>query len=168
MRKLLKVKKWGGENAAELWKSSKNVVCDFKKWIKQLVVVSAIRSPEFNTTDKLIELWKMLWNYDDNFNSINLLIDEIKIFHLDIAKQKLDCPSTDLLDGIWEKFEILRENIIYWSCNKNIIPSEKNDYLINTKNWDISILWFWEIVSSLKSSYISWNYRNNSSIKNFI
>jgi len=31
MNEILKVKKWGGENAAELIKSPKNIVDDFKK-----------------------------------------------------------------------------------------------------------------------------------------
>lgn len=44
MLKQLKVKKWWWENAAELTKSPTNVVNDFTDWIKQVVVVSAMRS----------------------------------------------------------------------------------------------------------------------------
>jgi len=50
------IKKLGGENAAELDKSARNIWEDFENGKTQAVVVSAIRSSEFNTTDKLIEL----------------------------------------------------------------------------------------------------------------
>lgn len=38
------VKKLGWENAAELSKSSKNIYDDYKKWFKQVTIVSSIRS----------------------------------------------------------------------------------------------------------------------------
>lgn len=56
MSEVISVKKWGWENAAELVKSPRNVLVDHINWIKQAVIVSAIRSSSFNTTDKLIEV----------------------------------------------------------------------------------------------------------------
>ena len=54
------VKKLGWENAAQLHKSAANIYRDYVEWKNQAIVVSAMRSPDFNTTDKLILLWKEL------------------------------------------------------------------------------------------------------------
>lgn len=51
------VKKLGGENAAEMFESARNVINDAKSWVQQAVVISAMRSSEFNTTDELIKIW---------------------------------------------------------------------------------------------------------------
>ena len=45
------VKKLGWENAAQLHNSAKNIFDDFVEWKNQAIVVSAMRSSEFNTTD---------------------------------------------------------------------------------------------------------------------
>jgi hypothetical protein len=51
-----------------------------------LVVVSAIRSPEFNTTDNLIELALLL---QQDISLTYLKIEEIKSFHINLLKEKI-------------------------------------------------------------------------------
>jgi len=87
MLEQLKVKKWWGENAAEFKKSPENVVNDFRDSINQVIVVSAVRSPEFNTTDNLIKLADLLKLQE--FNKAYNKILEIEEFHKDILKEKL-------------------------------------------------------------------------------
>jgi aspartate kinase len=57
---------------------------------------------------------------------------------------------------IINRFNELQDDIslFLWNKNKNIIPSKNNDYLIDTKDKQISLLWFWEILSSEIQSYI--------------
>ena len=118
MNELLKVKKWGGENAAELELSPQNVVKDFREWIKQAVVVSAIRAPEikkwtviipeFNTTDKLIKIWELLNRQIVNERDILLKVLELREFHLKIVKEKINDTNQSLInevDDVFEKFE---------------------------------------------------------------
>ena len=147
LKEELVVKKWWGENAAELNKSPQNVVSDFVKWIKQAIVVSAIRSPDFNTTDNLIELAELLEL--NNKEKIYSKINEIKDFHINIIKEKnLDSPK--LIKEVKNFFD---ENLIkkiknYLSEDNKININKKNDYSIN--NWDktFSLIWFWEELSA--------------------
>lgn len=148
MKEALKVKKWWGENAAELTQSPQNVLADFRKWVEQVLVVSAIRSPKFNTTDKLIIIWKLLWDTKITFQEVESKIEELKEFHLDIIKEKLENVSQDLLDYVAQQFDLFKAHIEFWCVNKQIIPNKENDYLINTQNWSISIIWFWEYISA--------------------
>ena len=89
MRGELRVKKWGGENAAELSRSPQNIVLDFQNGVKQAVVVSAIRSSEFNTTDHLIKIGKLLSQHP-SFEEVQVLIDELKEFHFTIVDEKIE------------------------------------------------------------------------------
>jgi len=144
------IKKLGGENAAELDKSAKNIWEDFENGKIQAVVVSAIRSSEFNTTDKLIELWNLIWIKKVNINLIKEKIENLKNFHLNILDKKLLCSKTKIIDIVEAEFNFLLESIYYYleSKNNKIIPSISNDYSIKLKwNKKLSILWFWEIVS---------------------
>lgn len=149
MLEQMKVKKWGGENAAELVKSPKNVLDDFNLWIKQAIVVSAIRSPEFNTTDQLIKIGNLLSKEDLDQVAVNTLIKEIKDFHIEIIKQKLPWNNDKILNQLFNVFYKFTYDISDWINNKKIIPSKSNDYTINTQDGLLSIIWFWEMLSAL-------------------
>ncbi len=158
MENMLRVKKWGGENAAEFIDSPANVLKDYRAWIKQAVVVSAIRSSnfknkDFNTTDKLIKIGEMLKEKTPVLNNIMDIIIEIKDFHLETVEDKIKNIDTqrNLKILIEKKFNELMEDIILyvWDATKLIEPSKQNDYLIVTRYWKTSILWFWEELSAL-------------------
>lgn len=152
MNEILKVKKWGGENAAELIKSPQNVVDDFKKWIKQAIVVSAIRSPEYNTTDNLIELWKMLWNKNIDFDSVKAKVEEIRDFHISIAESKW---VMNINKYITDRFyDFLMKITFNISLHDWTTPTIYNDFLVKWIDKEVSILWFWEIISSEIQSLI--------------
>ncbi len=140
MNKQLKIKKWWWENAAEFKKSPQNILNDFIEWNKQVVVVSAIRSPEFNTTDNLIKLAVFLINWENKEAYEQIL--KIRDFHIWIMKEK-----------IWENKEI--ENFIenYIKANLSIkinnwINLNSKDKIYPNKNNDYSI-WNWEEKFSL-------------------
>lgn len=145
----MQIKKWWGENAAEFVQSPQNIVNDFNKWLKQVVVVSAIRSPEYNTTDKLIELWKELTYPEIDKTSVLSKIESIRDFHLEMLDVKIPWGNYEIKKNIIKIFYELSFSIFYWINREDkIYPSKENDYLINTQNWDLSIIWFWEILSA--------------------
>ncbi len=148
-----------------------NILNDFEKWILQSVVISAMRSKEFNTTDNLINIWNELWEFK-KFSKIQKMIEEIKQFHFDLAKQKIKDKNILnnlylILNQIFTNFEnIIWEWILKW--DKSILPWKNNDYTISI-NWkSYSIIWFWEQVSAkvfstvLNSKAKTLNIINNS------
>lgn len=149
MREQFLVKKWGWENAWELKNSPDNIVLDFLNNIKQSVVVSAIRSPDYNTTDNLIELWKLLSKKDLNFKFVLEKIEELKFFHLSIVDEKIPFDNESIKKYIEEKFIEFTYSLALWfhSENKNT-PNKEDDYTINNWESSLSILWFWENLSA--------------------
>lgn len=146
----IKIKKLWGENAAELAKSAKNIHDDYTNNRLQAIVVSAMRSPEFNTTDNLIALARLIAEKQIDQEKVFMQIELIKQFHIDNLNQKLVCSKNKLIELITDEFEKLKELILYYIENKenNIIPNSWNDYSIIDKDWNyFSILWFWESVS---------------------
>lgn len=128
MKQNLKIKKWWWENAAELTKSPKNIIKDFELSNKQIVVVSAIRSQDFNTTDELIELWILLSFSDIDVKTVNKQVSKIKDFHLGIASKHKNEFIQKIIE---EKFVEFGEDILYYTkSNKSIVPSKENDYSI--------------------------------------
>jgi len=145
----LKVKKWWWENASELIKSPNNIVNDYQKWIKQVVVVSAIRDDKTNTTDNLIEIWKLLWEKNIDFYKVKEKIEKIRDFHISIAKEKWVKNFDKIKDYIINKFEQFLMKITYNISSHNwIIPNKENDYSVQWIDKKISILWIWEILSA--------------------
>lgn len=143
------IKKLWGENTAELHKSSKNIYDDFIMWTKQAVVVSAIRSPDFNTTDKLIELGCLLKRQNVALDDCKEVINELKYFHLNILKQKLLCSEEKFIEVIESQFALLELSIGWYISQSTlaISPSANNDYSIPLERWGVlSILGFGEIV----------------------
>jgi bifunctional aspartokinase / homoserine dehydrogenase 1 len=142
------VKKWGGENASELVRSPQNVVNDFLNWVKQAVVVSAIRSSDFNTTDALISIWNSLNKWEDK----SIIISKVQIlkqFHIDMVNEKLWINWNEVLNYIEIAFSEFIENINqYLNSHNKTKPTRKNDYSIETQNWLFSIIWFWEELSA--------------------
>lgn len=148
MRPELRVKKWGGENAAELTRSPQNIVLDFQNGVKQVVVVSPIRSPEFNTTDHLIKIGKVL-SQNPSFEAVQVFIDELKEFHFTIVDEKIAGETSEIKSYINEAFLHCTKNIQgYLQSPWNVVPSKENDYSINTELWLFSIVWFWEVLSA--------------------
>jgi len=143
----LSVKKWGWENAAELVKSPSNVFVDNNNWLKQVVVVSAIRSNYFNTTDQLIEIWEMIKS-KCNFWEIKYKLMLIKDFHFSIIDEKISWDTKDLKEYINQVFQKLLSDIDYSYQNQYETPNKENDYSIVTTNWFRSIIWFWEELSA--------------------
>jgi len=152
MNEILKVKKWGGENAAELIKSPKNIVDDFKKWIRQAVIVSAMRSSKYNTTDNLIELWKMLWEKKIDFDSIQAKVREIRDFHISIAENKWIINISKYIADRFDNF--LMKITFNLSSHYWITPTINNDFLVKWIDKNFSVIWFWEVISSEIQSLI--------------
>jgi len=145
-----KIKKLWGENAAQLSKSAKNILHDYTAWNVQVVVVSAMRSPEFNTTDKLILIWKLLQNEKVDVNQVEWLVDQLEQFHLDTLEEKILCSKESLIDLVEKSFVQFRKNISYFVANSwdKTIPNDGNDYCIETdEQKPFSILWFGEAIS---------------------
>jgi len=146
------VKKLGWENTAQINSSARNIFNDFIKWKNQAIVVSAMRSPEFNTTDKLILLWEELSKEKINKEIVFKIINKIKNFHLKLLETELLCNKEKIIEVVENIFNDFEENIKYFVKNnqnsKNII-SKTNDYSIELKNGKkLSIIGFWEIVSA--------------------
>ena len=151
----LLVKKWWWENAAELIKSPQNIVKDFSLWTKQIIVVSALRSAVFNTTDMLKNIWKELVEERINREKIIELIDNIRYFHLSIIQEKLGWENLELIKKVNDFFDKFKNDILYYIENIKIIPSSGNDYIINTRSWkNISLIWFWEDLSAQIQSIV--------------
>jgi aspartate kinase len=145
----LKIKKWWWENAAEFKKSPDNILKDFEKKINQIVVVSAVRSTNFNTTDNLIELAWLLNNnsLEDAYNKIL----EIQNFHLEILKEKL-WDNSEIESFINEFFiNYLWKTINDWINfnGEKIYPNKDNDYSIWFWDKYLSLIWIWEELSAL-------------------
>ncbi len=144
------VKKLGGENAAELHKSAKNIYDDYQVWKNQVVVVSAMRSSNFNTTDKLILIGKKLSEKKINTQELFKIIQELEDFHLGILEEKLLCGKEKLIKIIKAEFSLLRDiiyNFLQDTHDQKIIPEQRNDYSIMLETGEvISILWFGERV----------------------
>ena len=113
MSESLSVKKWGWENAAELVKSPHNVFIDHINWVKQAIVVSAIRSSDFNTTDKLIEIWELIKS-KSSFWEVKIKLMEIRDFHFFIIDEKISWDTTELKEYINQIFQNLLYAIFYW------------------------------------------------------
>ena len=143
------VKKLGWENAAEMLKSAGNVIDGAKVWVKQAVVISAMRSSEFNTTDKLIKIWNAI-NTED-FHQADTLIKEIWDFHRAIIKervwsvQRVYEEADEILEGEIRNFW----NIVRYAFERKKKVSKDNDYTVLDKDWNPhSIIGFWEVLSA--------------------
>ncbi len=151
------VKKMWWENAAELYKSCQNILDDHRKWKKQIVVVSAIRSQKTNTTDYLIELGKLLGEEKPNIEKALEILNTIHLFHREVSAEKLSEYDIKVEEFIDTFFKILQSDIHYYikQENKIIIPCPENDYsIVNHKGKVISLLWFWEYLSSEILSHV--------------
>ena len=145
----LKVKKWWWENAAEFKKSPENVILDFKNSIKQVIVVSAVRSDSFNTTDNLINVAELLnkWDLDEAYEKIV----DIEEFHKKVLIEKYweneeikNFITNYFIDNLWRK---INDWINYKSDDK-IYPIKDNDYTIWYWDESFSIIGFWEELSA--------------------
>lgn len=144
------IKKLWWENAAELDWSSKNIYNDYKKWINQTIIVSAIRWTEFNTTDNLIKIWNLLSKKEIDEIKVFELINMLEKFHIDILNKKLKCNKKEIEELVKSEFKVFKSNIEKYIklSTKTIIPNSLNDYSINIWEGKIfPIIWFWETIS---------------------
>lgn len=145
------------ENAAELYKSCINILEDYDKGKKQIVVVSAMRSPETNTTDYLIKLGHLLAEENIDEKKVLDILSDIQDFHKEVSCEKLSQYDINIEEYIDTFFIDVAENIRFYihQKDKEIIPSIENDYSIIDKAWNtISLLWFWEKISSEILSHV--------------
>ncbi|MCD5374888.1 hypothetical protein LR010_00360 [Candidatus Gracilibacteria bacterium] len=145
------VKKLGGENAAELYKSSLNILEDNKQGKKQIIVVSAIRSPQVNTTDHLIEIGQQLGQSIIDKKEVWRIVDILHDFHLYIAQEKLSIHGIDISEFVEELFEQFKGKIEFYMnlLDSELKPSSHNDYSLQDKNGDVfSLVGFGELLSS--------------------
>ena len=178
------VKKLGWENAAQLHNSAANIYKDFIAWNSQTVVVSAMRSPDFNTTDQLINLWKELWYEIIEEKIVFDIIDNIKNFHLNLLKCEMLCSKDKLIKIVEDLFLDFKQSISKFILEKNkkLLPLKENDYSIELENWEkLSIIGFWEkisakiisgVIDSMSTNWICsksidlWNIISNNDLEN--
>lgn len=147
------VKKLWGENAAELYQSTLNIIEDAKQEKSQIIVLSAMRSEDFNTTDVLIQIGDVLEQWWDDVSKLPNLLTSIYEFHKDLIDIKLEGSGIDtkhvhkILDTEFQYFE---ESISEALLTDDSEFSKENDYSCIWKNGEtLSILGFWEKLSSL-------------------
>lgn len=145
------VKKLWWENASEISKSCENILKDLNDWKKQVIVVSAMRSSDFNTTDKLILIWKTLQNINPSPNLLEKQIEEIEKFHIDLIREQwfsLDKNVSECLDKEFSNFKFHINKYLEERDNYIQKPHSYNDYTLFFQNWAIySLLAFWEVLS---------------------
>lgn len=146
--------KWGWENA---WFQKENAKVLSERTGKQAIVVSAMRSDEFNTTSQLIHLADLLAHRPESYQ------DDVYEIHYQMREF-----HQDLLSSQWASDSILREcRVIFWELESRItsyivdiipttteytIPTVENDYSISYKERGrikkFSLAWFWEYISA--------------------
>lgn len=155
------VKKWWWENSAELSKSAQNVQKDVAKWLHQAIVVSAIRSENFNTTDKLIEIGKLMKQKSD-IALVKEKLFEIQEFHFSVVDQNFRWEEIIIKEKIAQKFQELIDVIESW-YTQNVVafPSKENDYSLQIDWWSLSLIGFGENLSA----YVQEEVLNSIKIK---
>lgn len=151
-KKFMKVKKIWGENSWEGAKNNIHVNWDYEQWNTQALVVSAMRSDDFNTTKNLEALG---WYLDaQDFAEAYRKLDEIKRFHSRLIKKNGWKNWESTKDHSNQRFEELRDVIEFWrwmdkSNPERVVPSMENDFTINAPEGRfISIKGFWEVIAA--------------------
>lgn len=144
--------KWWWENAG-LPKDNAEVLSAWS-W-KKAIIVSAMRSNEFNTTSKLLEISELLSVQVEWFDmKIERIVTELEDFHLQLLSQQW-ANSSIITVCKWIFIEL--RNIISSYLkdipnDKKITPGESNDFSINYKRNNqektISLAGFWEYISA--------------------
>lgn len=148
MSENLRVKKLVWENAAELNTNPNNVFSDYIQWIKQAVIVSTIRSSEFNTTDKFIEIWEAV-KAGESIWEIKTKLMRIRKFYFSIIDKEFPWDKQNLKDYLDIFFQKLVFDIFYlYQEQDKKITSKENDSSISINKWFTSIVWFWEELSA--------------------
>ncbi len=104
----------------------------------------------FNTTDKLIQIWKALSEKSIDKEKILELIKDLENFHLNILNEKFLHNKESIVKLIKNEFLGFENSINSYinSSDKTLIPNSWNDYSVSF--WDdkiLPIIWFWEILS---------------------
>lgn len=154
IRNNLIVKKLWWENAWKIGVNLINILKDFEKGIPQAIVVSAMRDENFNTTDKLIEIWEYLkdWKKEEALE----ILSTIKSFHIKLISNnnELKDEEENILHKIEKIFQAEEEKIK--NCDlQECIPTKENDYSI--KDWENShSMWrykwdYWSFEGKIKN-----------------
>lgn len=105
--------KIGGENACEFQTNLARAQKRHEQGKAQIIVVSALRTKAFNTTDKLLEVVEAIKR--GQFFGAGVILESIKSFHEGIIDQKVEEAARSILKAELEKqidrFTYLLENI---------------------------------------------------------
>ena len=167
------VKKLWWENAAQMRKSAENILQDVQEGVSQSVVISAMRSSSFNTTDELIKIGKLLQSATAQTVSVirpkvQSIVQALREFHRELIKQDLS-DVEDVQDAVlwvskieFDKFIVA----VFWFLDRieqkqSIIDPLQEDYTIPTTMTDddapaFSILGFWEVLSAKLFNTVVW------------
>lgn len=105
--------KIGGENACEFQTNLARARKRHEQGKSQIIVVSALRTKAFNTTDKLLEMVQAI--KEGKILGAGVILESIKSFHEEIIDQKVEEAARPILKAELEKqmerFTCLLENI---------------------------------------------------------
>lgn len=143
--------KWWGENAGML-RENFNVQKNLEK--NRVIVVSAMRSDDFNTTSYLEELAQLLQTGEKSKNQAQVLIWEIHKFHTNHLKEQ--DAQKEVFKELDELIQQLQDNINH-AIKTGQKPKIENDYCIESiEKTSISIIWYGEYLSAkLNTLYFS-------------
>ncbi len=103
----LHVTKIGGENAMEMEVNTARILGNDKR---QGVVISALRSPEFNTTSTLIRLAEHLER--DETQAVQTRIDELQAFHVEAVQTNAEpAQQGELMRVLDQEFSRLKSSV---------------------------------------------------------
>lgn len=145
--------------------SAQNILADIQDGVSQSVVISAMRSSIFNTTDELIKIGKLLQSATPENSELirkELIkgMTQIKDFHKELIKEKLadfEDVQVAALDVLRREFNTFAQVVIWFleriEQKNSIIDGLQDDYTIPTTMTDddipaVSILGFWEVLSA--------------------
>jgi aspartate kinase len=121
---------------------------------KKAIVVSAMRDDNFNTTSKLEEIWKKLFENttESRMDAINLF-ESISEFHIKLFKWKIEDRIVWSIQNILNNYKKFIVDYAKYNWEK-IIPTIDNDYTIWFQWNKLSLLWLWEELSAKFNSII--------------
>ena len=163
--KKLNVIKWWGENAGMLRENSEVLQGG---WSQRVIVVSAMRSDEFNTTSKLQEIGELLnlkleW-YE---NWVQSIMQQSQDFHFALLSSHRASDSVlNKCKKIFQDLENILSTYIKMPQEEKIIPSKENDYSINYikdgKYEETSLIWWGEYISARLNALYLWECQNST------
>ena len=145
------IKQWG-ENASV---PKDNLKVQKAREGKRAIILSAMRSEEFNTTTNLEEIGVLLKDRPQGYlDKIDRIIKNLEDFHLQLMNSQ--GADDTILQEIKNMFEYLRNSIKSYLENYADDSDKQvwfdNDYTIWYRQWwnyqRLSLIWFWEVISA--------------------